>query len=111
MTKSVMTFGMAEETAIASAGDNRACSDGGDREDECSGCEGCGARNWVCYGGGSGLELLCMWGFGHIARHCRNRGRGRPMEGRRMEYSGGRIKEIFDNANNLKGGENLELLD
>ena len=50
-------------------------------------------------------------GFGHIARHCRNRGRGRPMEGWRMEYSRGQIKEIFDNANNLKGGENLELLD
>ena len=49
--------------------------------------------------------------FGHMARHCRNRGRGRPIEERRMEYSGGRIEEIFDNANNLKGGENLELLD
>ena len=49
-------------------------------------------------------------GFGHMARHCRNKGRERPMEGRRMEYSGGQIKEIFNNANNLKGGENLELL-
>jgi len=50
-------------------------------------------------------------GFGHMARHCRNRGRGRPMKGRRVEYSGGRIEEILDNANNLKGEENLELLD
>ena len=33
------------------------------------------------------------------------------MDGRRVEYSGGRIKEVLDNANNLKGGENLELLD
>jgi len=49
-------------------------------------------------------------GFRHIACHCRNRGRGRPMDGRRVEYSGGRIEEIFDNSNNLKGGENLELL-
>ena len=49
-------------------------------------------------------------GFGHMACHCRNRGRGRPMERWRMEYSRGQIKEIFDNANNLKGGENLELL-
>ena len=49
-------------------------------------------------------------GFGHMACHCRNRGRERPMEGRRVEYSGGRIEEIFDNSNNLKGGENLELL-
>ena len=46
-----------------------------------------------------------------MAYHCRNRGRGRPIEGRRVEYSRGRIKEILDNTNNLKGGENLELLD
>ena len=45
-----------------------------------------------------------------MACHCRNRGRERLMEGRRVEYSGGRIEEIFDNLNNLKGGENLELL-
>ena len=45
-----------------------------------------------------------------MACHCRNRGRGRLIDGRRMEYGGGRIKEIFDNSNNLKGGENLELL-
>ena len=32
------------------------------------------------------------------------------MEGKRVEYSGGRIEEIFDNLNNLKGEENLELL-
>ena len=58
-----------------------------------------------------GRNCYACGGFGHMARHCRNRGRGRPMEGRRMEYSGGRIEEIFDNVNNLKGGENLELLD
>jgi len=57
-----------------------------------------------------GRNCFACGGFGHMARHCRNRGRGRPIEGRRMEYSGGRIEEIFDNANNLKGGENLELL-
>ena len=49
--------------------------------------------------------------FRHMACHCRNRGRGRPMEDRRVEYSGGRIEEILDNKKNLKGGENLELLD
>jgi len=58
-----------------------------------------------------GRNYYACGGFGHMARHCRNRGKGRPMEGRRMEYSGGQIEEIFDNANNLKGGENLELLD
>jgi len=56
-----------------------------------------------------GRNCYACGGFGHMARHCRNRGRGRPMEGRRVEYSGGRIEEIFD-SNNLKGGENLELL-
>jgi len=45
-----------------------------------------------------------------MARHFRNRERGRPMDGRRVEYEGGRFEEIFDNLNNLKGGENLELL-
>ena len=49
-------------------------------------------------------------GFGHMARHCRNRGRGRPMDGRRVEYGGGRIEEILNFADNLKEGENLELL-
>ena len=49
-------------------------------------------------------------GFGHMARHCRNRGRGRPKDGRRVEYGGGRIKEINDHRDNLKGVENLELL-
>jgi len=58
-----------------------------------------------------GRNCYACGGFGHMARHCRNRGRGRPMEGRRVEYSGGRIEEILDNTNNLKGGENLELLD
>ena len=46
-----------------------------------------------------------------MACHCRNRRRGRLMEEKRVEYSEGQIKEIFDNMNNLKGGENLELLD
>jgi len=45
-----------------------------------------------------------------MACHYRNRGRGRPMEGRRVKYSGGRIEKIYDNVNNLKGVENLELL-
>ena len=49
--------------------------------------------------------------FGHMACHCRNRGRGRLMDGRRVEYGGGRIEEIFDQRDNLKGVENLELLD
>ena len=46
-----------------------------------------------------------------MAYHCRNRGRGRVMEGRRVEYRGGRIKEINEQLNNLKEVENLEFLD
>ena len=49
--------------------------------------------------------------FGHMARHCRNWGqRGRVVENRRVEYGGGRIKEITNNMNNLKVEENLEFL-
>ena len=58
-----------------------------------------------------GRNCFACGGFGHMARHCRNRGRERPMEGRRVEYSGGQIEEILDNTNNLKGEGNLELLD
>ena len=57
-----------------------------------------------------GRNCYTCGGFGHMAYHCRNRGRGRLMEGRRVEYGGGRIKEIHDIRNNLKGVENLELL-
>ena len=58
-----------------------------------------------------GRNCYACGGFGHMARHCRNRGRGRQMDGRRVEYGGGRIEEIFDQRDNLKGVENLELLD
>ena len=57
-----------------------------------------------------GRNCYACGGFGHMARNCRNKGRGRPMDGRRVEYSGGRIEEIFENSNNLKERENLELL-
>ena len=52
----------------------------------------------------SGRNCYACGGFGHMARHCRNRGRGRPMEGRRVEYMRGRIEEIYNNTNNLKRG-------
>ena len=58
-----------------------------------------------------GRNCFACRGFGHMACHCRNRGRGRPMDGRRVEYGEERIKEILDNSNNLKGVENLESLD
>ena len=57
-----------------------------------------------------GQNCYTCGGFGHMAHHCRNRRRGRLMEGRRIEYRGGRIEEINEQLNNLKGGENLEFL-
>ena len=58
-----------------------------------------------------GRNCYACGGFRHMAHHCRNRGRGRVIEGRRVEYGGGRIEEIHELSNNLKGVENLELLD
>ena len=69
-TDPATTIGVAEEATIASAGDNGACSDGRDREDKCSGSKKWRARGWgsskkgsLCYGGGLGTKLLCLWGF------------------------------------------------
>ena len=56
-----------------------------------------------------GRNCYTCEGFGHMARHCRNR--ERVMQGRRIEYGGGRIEEINNHRDNLKGVENLELLD
>jgi len=42
-TDPATTFGMAEEATFASAGNNRACSNGRGRKDECGGCQGTGA--------------------------------------------------------------------
>ena len=58
-----------------------------------------------------GRNCYAYGGFGHMAHYCRNRGKERPIEERRMQYEGGRIKEIIEQSNNLKGGENLEFLD
>ena len=46
-----------------------------------------------------------------MACHCRNRvQKGRVADNRRVEYGGDRIEEISNFENNLKEGENLELL-
>ena len=50
-TEPAMTISVAEEATIASAGDNRACSDGGCGENECGSSEGSRARTE--YGGSS----------------------------------------------------------
>ena len=58
-----------------------------------------------------GRNCYACGGFGHMARNCRNRGiQGRVADNRRVEYGGGRIEEIENFSNNLKGDENLELL-
>ena len=59
-----------------------------------------------------GRKCFACRGFGHMVCHCRNRGqRGRIADNRRVEYGGGRIEEIFNQRDNLKGVENLESLD
>jgi len=58
-----------------------------------------------------GRNCYACGGFGHMACYCRNRGRGRTMEGRRVEYGRGRIEKINEHSNNLKGVENLKFLD
>jgi len=46
-----------------------------------------------------------------MAHNCRNQGqRGRVGDNRRVEYGDGRIEEIINLVDNLKEGENLELL-
>ena len=58
-----------------------------------------------------GRNCYACGGFGHMAHNCRNWGmRGRVGDNRRVEYGGGRIEEISNFENNLKEGENLELL-
>ena len=50
-------------------------------------------------------------GFGHMACYCRNRGRERAMEGRRVEYGEGRFEGNIEQIGHLKEMENLEALD
>jgi len=55
-----MTISVAKEATTSSAGDNRACSNGRDRENECGSgkrarsgieCEGSSKTGPLCYGG------------------------------------------------------------
>ena len=58
-----------------------------------------------------GRNCYACGSFGHMAYNCRNRGmRRRVVENRRVKYGKGRIEEITNFGNNLKEGENLELL-
>ena len=59
-----------------------------------------------------GRNCYACRGLGHMAHHCRNWGqREKVAEGRRLKYGKGRIEEINEHFDNLKGVENLESLD
>ena len=50
-----------------------------------------------------GRNCYTCGGFGHMAHYCRNRGRERPIEGRRVEYERGRQHQT--NRTFKRGGE------
>jgi len=54
-----------------------------------------------------GRNCFACRGFGHMAHHCRNR--GRMM--RRVEIGGGRFEGNIEQIGHLKKVENLEALD
>ena len=57
-----------------------------------------------------GRNCYACRGFGHMAYHYRNRGRGRVIERRRVEYGGGRIEGNIKQIGHLKEVENLKAL-
>jgi len=111
-----MTIGVAEEATIASAGNNRACSNGGSGENECGSGKRIRARTE--YGApprwdpftmevDRGRNCYACGGFGHMACNCRNRER----VVRRVEIEGGRFEGNIEQIGHLKEVENLEALD
>ena len=58
-----------------------------------------------------GRNCYACRGFGHMAWHCRNWGRERIADGRRLEYQGWNIEGNHELVNHLKEKENLESLD
>jgi len=57
-----------------------------------------------------GRNCYACGGFGHMAHHYRNRGRGRAIEGRRVEYGRERFEGNSKQIGHLKEVENLEAL-
>jgi len=57
-----------------------------------------------------GRNCYACGGFGHMAHHCRNRGRERLMGGRRVEYGRGQFEGNIKQIGHLKEVENLEAL-
>jgi len=58
-----------------------------------------------------GRNCYACRGFGHMVYYCRNRGRGRVIDRRRLEYGGWNIEGNHEHLNYLKEKENLESLD
>ena len=58
-----------------------------------------------------GRNCYACRGFRHMDHHCRNREKGRVVEGRRVEYGRGRIEGNIKQIGHLKEVENLEPLD
>jgi len=58
-----------------------------------------------------GRNCYIYGGFGHMARHCRNQGRERVADRRKLEYEGGNFEGNHEYENCLKEEENLESLD
>ena len=57
-----------------------------------------------------GRNCYICGGFGHMIHHCRNWGRRRVVEERRVEYKEKRIKGNIKQIEHLKEVENLEAL-
>ena len=58
-----------------------------------------------------GRNCYACGGFGHMACHCRNRGRGRPMDRRRVKYREGRLEGNIKQIGYLIEMEKLKALD
>ena len=89
-TELAMISSVAKEATTASAGNNRACSDGGYRKNKCGGSKGIGNRGRTEYGSSSKKgsihngnkseeELLCMqriWAHGPSLQKSRSERKG-----------------------------------
>ena len=58
-----------------------------------------------------GRNCYACGGFGHMAYYCRNRGREKVIDRRRLEYGRWNIEGNYEHLNHLKEEENLESLD
>jgi len=67
-TNNATTISVAKNANVSSADDNRACFDGGSRENECGNGtttteDRVGAMQPICHGSRQEEKLLCLWRF------------------------------------------------